>query len=116
MEARGVGTRPASVKEFKASVGYVRFYFQKHAERMMVIKEESRRKSSMCMSIYLNIYVHHIQVIPTKVRADTGSPGTRATGGWEWPCGCRESNMDPVEEQLVFLKNKPSLQFATYLF
>lgn len=74
MEARGVGTRPASAKEFKASVGYVRFYLQKHAERMMVIKEESRRKSSMYMSIYLNIYVHHIQVIPTKVRADTGSP------------------------------------------
>lgn len=49
VEARGVGTRPASVKEFKASVGYVRFYLQKHAKtyNMMVVKEEGRRKSSM---------------------------------------------------------------------
>ena len=39
-----------------------------------------------------------------------GSPGTEVTGGCELPCGCWESNLHSLEEQLVLLIAESSLQ------
>jgi hypothetical protein len=35
--------------------------------------------------------------------------------GYELPCGCWELNLEPLEEQLVFLIYEPSLQPGTSL-
>jgi hypothetical protein len=38
------------------------------------------------------------------------------TDGCEPPCGCRESNSGPLEEQLVLLTTGPSLQLLVLFF
>jgi hypothetical protein len=50
---------------------------------------------------------------------DVRTPGTKITGVSQPPCGCWESNPEPLEDQLVLLTVEPSLQFhvsAIYLF
>ena len=40
---------------------------------------------------------------------DIGFPGTRVTDGCELPDGCWEPNLDPPEDQYVFLTTAPFL-------
>ena len=47
---------------------------------------------------------------PWRPEEDVRSSGIGVTDGDELPCGCWESNLDPLEEQPVLLTIEPSLQ------
>ena len=53
-----------------------------------------------------NIYIQCLQ----RPEEGTGSSGAGVTNGCELPCGCRELNPGPLEEQQVLLTDEPSLQ------
>lgn len=42
-------------------------------------------------------------------KAALDSPGARITDGLEQLCGCRESNLDPLEDERVLFIAEPSL-------
>ena len=52
----------------------------------------------------------YITCIPGTQEKGFGSSGTGVTDGCESPCGSWESNLDPLEEQLVLLTVVFSLQ------
>lgn len=59
----------------------------------------------MCVdALFVCIYVHHVCAWGQKrPEEDTGSPSTGVRVGSEKPFGCWESNLSPLEEQLVLL-------------
>ena len=44
---------------------------------------------------------------PQRLEEDTGQP--EVVGGCELPCGCSESNLDPLQEQPILGAVEPSL-------
>lgn len=47
---------------------------------------------------------------PWRSEEDTGCPGTGIMDSYEPPCGCWESNPDPLQQQQVLLTTEPSLR------
>ena len=62
------------------------------------------------------MYIPHACLMPAEVRRGIRSPGTGVTDGWEPPCGCRELNSGPLEEQAMLLTSEPSLQPLLIVF
>lgn len=61
---------------------------------------------SGCMSVQ-HMHVWHLWRLEKGLR----SSGTRVTdGGWNPSCGCWNLNLDPLEDQIVLLTAKSSLQ------
>lgn len=46
---------------------------------------------------------------PWRSEEGTGYPGTGIMDSYESPCGCWESNSDPLQQQQVLLTTEPSL-------
>lgn len=59
----------------------------------------------MCVCV---LFVSSAWVVQNRVPNPFGNGGT---GGFEPPCGCLETNLGVLEEQLVLLIAGPSLQF-----
>lgn len=59
-----------------------------------------------CMS------VHHLYIVSEE---NISSPGTGVRDSYELLCGCWKSNPDPLEEELVYIAAKATLQ-PTFVF
>lgn len=63
----------------------------------------------MCMSV-LSGSTHHICAwYPQRSEEGIESPGT-VPGSFEWPCGCWDLNLGPLEGQPLNSATEPSLQ------
>lgn len=53
--------------------------------------------------------MHHVYAVPVEPEEGTRTPETGVTDSCEAPCGCRELNSGPLQEQYVFLTAELSL-------
>ena len=61
-------------------------------------------------------YQHQRMDQVTCLCEDVRSPGIGVKDGCEPPCGCRELNPGPLEEQPVLLTAEPSLQLPMFVY
>ena len=76
--------------------------------------EENKHTNSFFKKIFI-YYVYNI--LSVCMSAGQKRAPDLITGGCEPPCGCRELNSGPLEEQAMLLTTEPSLQpFCFFMF